>query len=107
DLAIATGDLAQSVAVTATATEPVPTANKQLLTGIVAYPNPTAAILFVDFAENNASFNYQVFSLNGTVLVRGKATNGVQINLSTMETGIYLLEVTQGDKIFRSRIAKN
>lgn len=107
DLTITSADLSESVSVTGTATEPVATANQKALTGITAYPNPTNHTLWVDFAENTQTFNYQVFSLNGVVLVKGKASRSVKVNMADLQTGIYMLEITQDDKVFRTRIAKN
>jgi DNA/RNA endonuclease YhcR with UshA esterase domain len=107
EITLASGDLSEVVAVTGTATEPTTTANKAKLEGVKAYPNPTATFINVEIADNTKEFTYQVVALDGSVLVNGKAFVSERIDISAVETGMYILEITQGQKAFVTRIVKH
>lgn len=54
---------------------------------IVIYPNPTHDVLFISGVEANT---LRVFDMQGRLL---KSQNGIQINVSDLAEGTYLLQV--------------
>lgn len=64
------------------------------LTGISIYPNPVDKALFIE-TEEQMDFNTALYTLNGQAIDIRKQRN--RINLSGLESGIYLLEITDKD----------
>ena len=68
------------------------------LTNFKVYPNPAIDILNIESDEN---FDYEVLSINGERLLKGKNNN--QINISDLSSGFYLINVktNSGNKSFK------
>jgi photosystem II stability/assembly factor-like uncharacterized protein len=66
------------------------------------YPNPAADQLNI---EIEGEFEYQVFDLNGKLVLQGK--NQKQIDVSELNTGTYLIEVKLMDKTLKSKFLVN
>lgn len=76
---------------------------------IKIYPNPTNGILKLDISEiDDLINNYcRIYSLNGTLLLNKKISGRLtEIDLSSYETGSYLMDIHLGDKISRWKIIK-
>lgn len=67
------------------------------------FPNPTSSILAIETELTNAQ--YQVFDIYGRLVSTGKIDNN-QINVSTLVSGIYLLQVDSGEKLYSARFLK-
>ncbi|MBK6264871.1 choice-of-anchor J domain-containing protein [Marivirga sp. S37H4] len=80
--------------------------NKALLKDVIVYPNPTKSQLFIELG-NNKTYTYKVISLQGSVLKSGKGTGQKTVDVSELSGGVFLLEVSQDDKAYRTRIVKN
>jgi hypothetical protein len=75
------------------------------------YPNPTADVIFITNSGSTEVFNYEVLDMNGRVILRAiNAINGsstTELNLSNVETGVYMIRVfnDKAEKTFR--VVKN
>ncbi len=70
---------------------------------IKIYPNPAVDILNVTSVSENATF--RVFNLMGQVVLNGKISNET-INVSNLQEGNYILEISNNDKITTKRFLK-
>jgi hypothetical protein len=100
------GDI-EEVVINLTASEQlVVTANtKNQLTGVMVFPNPVQNQLNVNI-EQGGQFTYQVIGLQGATLIKGAGNTQQTINVSALKAGVYILEVIQEGKSFRSRVIK-
>ena len=72
----------------------------------VVYPNPAENILNVAALNNFVNSSFQLFSVDGK-LVKKKTVLSETIDISTLEAGIYFIEVSDGTYISRKRFVKN
>ncbi|MFM7022146.1 MAG: T9SS type A sorting domain-containing protein [Flavobacteriales bacterium] len=68
-----------------------------------AYPNPAGNELFLRF-EGNASF--QVLDMKGQLQMEQYGTNALQMDVSQLPSGIYLLKVTAFNKCYVGKFSK-
>ncbi len=66
----------------------------------IVYPNPTYDILH--FREGK-SYDYTVYSTNGVRLMQGK---GRMIDMSSLISGLYLIQIRQEDKLVTHKVVK-
>ena len=64
------------------------------------YPNPTSGILYVD---SDKSFDAVVYNYQGQIVLR-KYNNDGQIDLSSLNAGVYFLEIREGDDVMIEKI---
>jgi len=72
------------------------------------YPNPTEGIVTVEPAGAAEISSIKVFSVNGA-LIRSMSSAGkgaIQLNLSDLETGSYILQVESNQKSYRQKIVR-
>ncbi len=75
--------------------------------GFSIFPNPTNGKLNFDFTNQNIK-TIKVFDLIGNELIKKtKVINYETIDLSNLEKGIYLIEISNFKKIFTTKIIKN
>ncbi|MEA4967235.1 MAG: T9SS type A sorting domain-containing protein [Bacteroidaceae bacterium] len=76
---------------------------------IKIYPNPTNGIIKLDISEIDDLLNNYclIYSLNGTLLLKKKISGSLtEIDLSSYETGSYLMDICLGDKTSRWKVIK-
>jgi hypothetical protein len=79
--------------------------NENSISDVVLYPNPTDNILNVRMTDSRKG-TYRLINFLGQQVDAGKLSeNG--INVSKLETGIYLLEVNDGQKTVTKKFVKN
>ncbi len=61
--------------------------------GMTVYPNPANDFLTIT-TENNDQFSVNFLNLNGVVLIQKTLTGKTTIDTSSIDSGIYLLEIT-------------
>lgn len=71
--------------------------------GIAVYPNPTVDIVTV---ELDGDFTYTIVNMNGKLVLSGYGINKENIDLETLENGIYLMEVNMNNRSQTIRIVK-
>jgi hypothetical protein len=70
---------------------------------LVMYPNPVENILNISSVENTNSL-YKIFDLKGQELKSGKLSN--EINVSNLPSGMYILEVNDGQQSISKKFSK-
>ena len=78
--------------------------NENNIFDFTMYPNPVKNVLNVTVADNrNASF--QIFNLLGQTVKSGKVSQS-QINVASMEAGLYIFELNDGQKTITKKFIK-
>jgi hypothetical protein len=70
----------------------------------VMYPNPTTGVLNLVYSYQDV--NYAIFSIDGKLIQSGKLDNP-QINVSSIQHGIYLLQLSADGKTETKKFIKN
>ncbi|MFD0777680.1 T9SS type A sorting domain-containing protein [Flavobacterium myungsuense] len=68
------------------------------------YPNPFSDIVNIIGINGNASFN--LFTIDGKLIKKGKLEENNQINLNDLSKGLYLLQLTSDGKAETKKIIK-
>ena len=99
------GDFTKSVSLIGVGEEVVTSNDHKMLQGVSYYPNPAFDVLRIDLTTEE-SFEYEIVSMQGAVLLEGIGLGETEIQVKNLETGVYILNVKQGKKQFNSRIIK-
>ena len=77
---------------------------------VTLYPNPVKEKLFVDLSEfESSAVDLRIMDLTGRNVQQQRATGGgiVEVNVADQATGIYILTISQGRKLVKSKFVKN
>ena len=77
--------------------------------GLNAYPIPTNSILNIEL-NTRESITYQVFDILGKQVLNGKSKsteNLLKLNVSKLEHGLYIVQISSGSKNETKRFIKN
>ena len=74
-------------------------------TNLTAYPNPAVNNIQVKLSSRADNMTYRIVNVIGSVVKRGKLDSN-NINVSSLETGMYILEVNDGQKTLKTKILK-
>ena len=67
---------------------------------VEAYPNPTHGILKLDISSEYTSLNFEVYDLMGHRIQSLASTDkSLQLDLSALKTGMYLIKVFSGEEV--------
>ena len=80
------------------------TNSNETLISVILYPNPTKDILNIE-TNNAIKLNYSVINYLGQVVKTGNVENN-SINVSNLNAGIYILEVSNGKKLVTEKFIK-
>ncbi|MEM9053108.1 MAG: FG-GAP-like repeat-containing protein [Bacteroidota bacterium] len=78
---------------------------EQIEASLLVFPNPVNDELFIDASTNIIGARYDVFDVQGKRVVSG-ILNSNSFNVSSLETGNYILQVVQGESILESKFYK-
>ncbi len=67
------------------------------------YPNPTSSSFSVQ--DNAKGGNYQLYNSAGVLLIEGKIES-TQVDVSTLDTGLYFIQITKNNTVFTSSFVK-
>lgn len=75
---------------------------------IEIFPNPAKTELAI-YSKSGANLNYEIYNLQGSVLIQGSLitkfrNNGFEIDVSSLQNGIYILKVF--DVVTKTKITK-
>ncbi|SEE01242.1 Por secretion system C-terminal sorting domain-containing protein [Tenacibaculum sp. MAR_2010_89] len=73
--------------------------------GLMAYPNPATNFIEVNVASKSDNITYRVINTIGSVVKSGKMMSR-SLNVSNLNSGIYMLEVNDGQKSLRTKFIK-
>lgn len=79
----------------------VPQNQKPLFT---VYPNPATDI--VNVSGVNSGDEYRMFAMDGRLVASGKFSAAMQVSVSDLGTGVYLLQITSGDRTATQKIVR-
>jgi hypothetical protein len=72
---------------------------ESLLNGVSIYPNPAHDVLFIELAGESDKTEIEIYSIGGQKLFTSSFnSNTYQINVSELNSGLYLMKLTRGDK---------
>ncbi|WP_299119300.1 GEVED domain-containing protein [uncultured Tenacibaculum sp.] len=74
--------------------------------GLMAYPNPSSDFVQVELASKSSDIAYRVVNTIGKVVKAGRLDNSRSLDVSKLNTGIYILEVNDGQKLLKTKIIK-
>jgi len=76
--------------------------------GINLYPNPTKSTLNIDL-NSQSDVSFQVFDILGKLVTQGNsnADMTLEIDVSSLENGLYIIKISSGDKNEIKRFIKN
>ena len=80
------------------------TNSNEALTSISLYPNPTRDVLNIE-TNSSTKLNYTVINYLGQVVKTGSIENNI-LNVSNLNSGIYILEVNDGQKSVTKKFIK-
>ncbi|WP_232731487.1 GEVED domain-containing protein [Tenacibaculum sp. SZ-18] len=73
---------------------------------LLAFPNPTTNFVHVKLSNRAAEISsYSIMNTIGQTVQQGELTNGT-INVSNLSLGMYILEVNDGQKSFKTKLLK-
>jgi len=103
DYTVNVSNSARSTNSSAKATEQL---GNEVATSVVAYPNPTAGFVQVKLTTKEDSLvSYSVFNTIGQTVLKGSLDTQT-IDVSNLKHGIYILEVNDGNKSFKTKLIK-
>lgn len=74
------------------------------------YPNPAQSELLIDLAKSNitgSDINLRILNATGAVIFDKELSNGISayaVNLSGWEAGLYIINVSNGKKVFSAKV---
>ncbi|SNR13857.1 S8 family serine peptidase [Tenacibaculum jejuense] len=73
---------------------------------VAAYPNPATSFVQVNLTSKEGTLSsYKIVNTIGQTVQNGDLTNG-RINISSLNSGMYILEVTYGPKKLKTKLVK-
>ncbi len=73
---------------------------------IKVYPNPAGDKLYIDYSLRK-DFKVQLFSILGECVLQTGLSNGVnEIDIASLNKGVYIIQVTSGNKSYRQKLMK-
>ncbi|WP_353777308.1 M43 family zinc metalloprotease [Winogradskyella sp. 3972H.M.0a.05] len=87
-------------------TELIRTLNEEVTSeeDFVLYPNPVKSQLNIKMLDNNDAINYRIINMLGQTVQEGKTTQ--IIDVENLRSGIYFLEVNDGDEVLTKKFIK-
>jgi hypothetical protein len=73
---------------------------------IKIYPNPTEEFIVIEWDNDFEFSTYEIIDIHGRLLQNGKINNGQNIDFSTFNKGIYILNIIVGNARFTKRAVK-
>ena len=75
-------------------------------TNVQIYPNPTSSVLNIQVPQSS-QYNYSIFTMNGKRVLNGDFnSSNTQINTNSLSTGVYIIQITNGDNSISKRMIK-
>ncbi len=74
---------------------------------VTAYPNPASNSIQVSLNNRNVTLSsYKITNTLGQLVLKGDLKKNGNINISNLTSGIYFVEVEDGQKIFKTKLIK-
>ena len=72
---------------------------------LMVYPNPATNFVQVKLASKADNITYKIVNIMGRIVQKGRLDSS-NINVSNLNTGIYILEVNDGQKLLKTKLLK-
>ena len=79
--------------------------NKNSLIDFKIYPNPCQNLIGFDWPNSNSNLSYSISDLTGKLILNG--TSAMNIDVSILTSGTYILTMSEGLNIGRKKFTKN
>ncbi|MBK9271091.1 MAG: T9SS type A sorting domain-containing protein [Saprospiraceae bacterium] len=73
---------------------------------VVLWPNPMTDIINVEVNDSAGKLEYRILNLQGQTIVSGGFQRKIQINLSDISSGSYILEIKNGTNFYYKKFQK-
>ncbi len=70
-----------------------------------SYPNPATSFVQVNLQNRGVDASYKIVNTIGQLVQKGSLIDA-NINVSSLTPGIYILQVSDGQKAFRTKLVK-
>ena len=71
------------------------------------YPNPASSQLTVQALQHSENTQLEVRTMEGKLLLKAEFSGKAEVDISNLESGIYLLALKHGNLIHQTKIIKN
>ncbi|MFT5821148.1 MAG: hypothetical protein ACI8ZM_002397 [Crocinitomix sp.] len=71
---------------------------------LAIYPNPFNDFITIKF---QGDFNYEIYTINGEIIENGSGTNQKALNMRTLASGVYFIQIGDGVNTATQKIVKN
>ena len=72
---------------------------------IALYPNPTDAYFYIK-ASSNDIYSMSIIDMNGSIIRNSIVSNGQMIDITSLATGVYIVELKHENTVYRARMIK-
>ena len=80
-----------------------PTASKELK----VYPNPVRDVLNMELPESDgANWTLRLYNAVGNLVLSRTVVAGESVNVSSLASGVYFLQLSNGDEVLRAKVIK-
>lgn len=82
--------------------------NELIDLNLAVYPNPTMDYLNVDLSSLNEEFNLRIFNISGQEIfgISENAKNLATIDVSSLDNGVYFIQISTEKEVYKSRFVK-
>ncbi|MCG8237524.1 GEVED domain-containing protein [Tenacibaculum finnmarkense] len=98
-----------TVNITATTTKEALLSGNRLVnepsTALQVYPNPAVNFVHVNVASKAKNTSYKIINITGSTVQKGRL-NTAKLNVTNLSSGMYILEVYDGQKVLTSKLLK-
>ncbi|SOS55578.1 M4 family metallopeptidase [Tenacibaculum finnmarkense] len=98
-----------TVNITATTTKEALLSGNRLVnepsTALQVYPNPAVNFVHVNVASKAKNTSYKIINITGSIVQKGRL-NTAKLNVTNLSSGMYILEVYDGQKVLTSKLLK-
>lgn len=74
------------------------------VSSVKIYPNPASDYINIEVTAGNQESHFELFDLNGKLLISKSVSNSDQIELQTFKNGIYPWKITSSEKSFSGKL---
>ncbi|MEQ8926598.1 MAG: lamin tail domain-containing protein [Fulvivirga sp.] len=99
-----TGFESQNLAVSGNGVDPTTGLDELSQYGIAVYPNPAQDVLLINIPESFGAGEINLLSLTGKIVRSGAIGSISEMNVSNLNNGIYILQVSNADTVINHRI---
>lgn len=74
---------------------------------LTVYPNPASDKLFINFNEKMEKCKINLLTIDGKICMSTKLLSGGELNIESLNSGIYIIEIISNNETLRQKFVKN